>query len=357
MLFGTFKIMEEKIVFERYLYNNGVEFNDIKPLELTDLDFLVNRIVIFPSLRPLKLEKLVRLCFNYCNNTEFKQKLLDKSNNCYVLIYRLYKKGIFTSNDIMGILNNVDSLIFCYYFRNEINDFKTFILNKNRPYDFDDSFVENENDIDLLSQYGFLPSSIEYCLKNDDISALQEFSFVNRREAKWSPFEWSYKPDYLDFLSFAGFFGSIKCFEHLLKEGYEINDNVKISCVCSGSIEIFHLIKGTQSVSADYVCKSSVFNHLGLLTLMLETGISVDIKNCDQWTPLHWASYYGHLRIVEYLVKHGAIINSKDNGKKTPLHYSAQNGHLCVVEFLINHGADLKTKDSCFKHKNSIIPP
>jgi len=39
-------------------------------------------------------------------------------------------------------------------------------------------------------------------------------------------FEWSYKPEYLDLLSFAGFFGPVKYFNHLLVKGFDINVNL-----------------------------------------------------------------------------------------------------------------------------------
>jgi len=94
-----------------------------------------------------------------------------------------------------------------------------------------------------MIEYGYLPSSIEYHLKYDAID-----SFINMYDlipkAKWSPFEWSNKPEYLDLLSFARFFGSIKCFKHLLMKGFEIKENVLSMVVCSGCFDLFHLCQG-----------------------------------------------------------------------------------------------------------------
>ena len=53
--------------------------------------------------------------------------------------------------------------------------FESLILSKSEPSDLDGSFLENANEIDISIQYGFLPSSIEYCLKYDDIDIFHEF--------------------------------------------------------------------------------------------------------------------------------------------------------------------------------------
>jgi len=64
------------------------------------------------------------------------------------------------------------------------------LLRKNKPVDFDESFIENANDIDQLIEFGYHPSSMEYCLKYDVIDDLLKIDNKNQ-EAKWSPFEWS----------------------------------------------------------------------------------------------------------------------------------------------------------------------
>lgn len=61
---------------------------------------------------------------------------------------------------------------------------------------------------------------IEYCLKNDVINEYTYFNITNQ-EAKWSK-----KPKYFDLLSFSGYFGSIKCFKHLIMKCFEINDHL-----------------------------------------------------------------------------------------------------------------------------------
>jgi len=296
--------MEENISFERFLFGDGNE------IRINDMGFCVDRIIELPKIRPHQLEKAVNLSIEYCQIAVFKRKLLEKSYNCPVLIYQLYKRGIFVFGEIEPFLKNDNAFLLCYYFRKEIEDFESFIKSKYKPYGFDKSFIENASDIDILIEYGYLPSSIEYCLKYDVIDDLLNVDNLSQK-AKWSPFEWSIKPEYLDLLSFSGFFGSIKCFKHLLMKGIEINENVLSMVVCGGCFDLFHLCQGRQFLIPDLVCKASEFFHLNLLVFMIENGADIKAKGKDNWTALHYAARNGHLNMVKYLVNQKADMNSK----------------------------------------------
>jgi len=265
--------MEEKISFERFLFGDGNE------ILIDDIEFFADRIVMLPKIRPHQLEKAVRLSVEYCKSANLRQKLLEKSNICPVLIYQLYKRGVLVFGEIEPFLSNSNTFLFCYYFRKEINDFENFINKKNKP-DYFDEFIKNSSNIDQLIEYGFHPSSIEYCLKYDSIEDLIVFDNLHK-EAIWSPFEWSYRPEFLDLLSFAGFFGSIKCFKHLLLNEFEINDNVSSMVVCSGCFDLFHLCQGQKFVAQKHVCKASEFFHQSLLVFLIENGADINAKEND----------------------------------------------------------------------------
>jgi len=291
--------MEEKILFEKFLFG---EENEIG---LDDMEFCVDRIVMLPKIRPHQLEKAVRLAIDYCKNVDFRGKLLEKSNECPVLIIQLHKRGILVFEEIAQYFRNEGSILFYCYFRKETKNFY-------RCFDNNSKFLENENDIDQLIEYGFHPSSIEYCLKYDVIDDLVVFNNLNQ-EAKWSPFEWSYEPEYLDLLSFAGFFGSIKCFKNLLMKGFEINKNVLSMVVCGGCFDLFHLCKGQQFLTPNLVCKASEFFHLTLLVFMSENGADNNPEFGYYWNALHFAAKNGHLSVVKYLDFQNDEINERDD--------------------------------------------
>jgi len=104
-------------------------------------------------------------------------------------------------------------------------------------------------------------------------------NFINLKKiAEWSPFEWSSQPEYLDLLSFSGFFGSIKCFKHLLIRGFEINHNVVRMVECSGCLDLFYLSQGQLFITSASVCKAAAFCHLSLLVFMIENGAEINAK-------------------------------------------------------------------------------
>lgn len=93
---------------------------------------------------------------------------------------------------------------------------------------------------------------------------------------------------------------------------------------------------------------------LSIVQTLINTGIDVNQKNEDGWTPLHIAASKNHREIVELLIDNGADINSTGNpsfiftwqGGFTPLHYATVNGHKEIVVLLINKGADVNAKDN-----------
>jgi len=297
--------MEQKVQYEHFLYGDGEE------IALNDVDFCVDRIIMLPKIRPHKLEKAVNLSIDYCQLDYFKQKLLEKTCECYSLIYQLYKRGFFLFPDIKPFLKKEDANFFCYYFRKEVDGLDCFFRSVDNPYGFDKSLLKNANEIDQMIEYGFLPSSIEYCLKYDVVDDLSNFDILEE-EVKWSPFEWSINPDCYDYLSFAGYFGSIKCFKHLLMKGLNIYDNVFSMVVCSGCLELFHICQGSSFFDFNGLCKASEYCHLSLLVFMIENGQDIIIKCENKSTPLHLAAANGHYCIVEYLVNQKAEINAKN---------------------------------------------
>ncbi|KAL1353034.1 hypothetical protein HN51_016979 [Arachis hypogaea] len=78
----------------------------------------------------------------------------------------------------------------------------------------------------------------------------------------------------------------------------------------------------------------------------VENGVSVNVKDSEGRTPLHWAVDRGHLNVTELLISRNADINAKDNDGQTPLHYAVVCEREAIAEYLVKHNADTDLKDN-----------
>jgi len=342
--------MDECFQIENFLYSESFE-KEFKP---DNISFFIEKVIQLPSLRPFLLEKACRLCIDYCMGIEFRQLFLTKSTqSCPVIVYRLFRSGILVFDEIIPYLENKNSYILSFYFRDQIQDFSRFVLNKFKPGCYDESYFSNESDINGMINYGFIPSSIEYCLKYDDIEALLSKNCNKHDSLKWSPFEWSQKPKALDFLSVSGYFGSIRCFKHLMMNGFVINDVVISHIVCNGNGDLFHLCTG-ESCFSNLICGPAEFNQIPLLEYMIERGYDLNYEDNQGYIPLQYAAMKHHITVIDLLLKHGANVNSINKRNESPLHYAAKYCSFHVVQSFINHGAKINVQDYCFKEYTII---
>jgi len=304
--------MEEYIQFESVLYQDDPIFEN---LNHCDVNFCVDRLVNHPSLRPLLLEKVVSLCKDLCHQTDFKEKLVEKSALiCPVLLFRLFKLGVYTANDIKPLLQDDDCWLLCVYFRKQIRHFESCFKTKRKNFNIQ---LYNDNDIDQMIDYGFVSNSIEFCLKYDDLEVLKSHHISlknnNGQIGKWNPFEWAKDPVFpLDYLAFSGYFGSARCFKYLLLNGYEISDIVSRIVVCGGNSDLFHICNDNNMHFSEHICLASQYCRMSILSFLVEKGVSVNTNNLCKDTALHMASKHGHISVVEFLIQHKAELNKKD---------------------------------------------
>jgi len=301
----TFK---EQIAVEKMLYGDPPSFEYIA---VQNIDFLVNIFGFYPKLRPHHLDNFVIFCSHYLEDASFRKIVLKKVFiDCPTLIQRLYRIGCFTEKEIEESLVFHRKKLLCLFFKNVIKIDYSSIMD-----DYNQEYYSNDTELESLIQFGFHQHSIEYCLKYDLFEEMGSIMIndPNKRECKWSPFEWSENPKSLDFLSFSGFFGSLKCFRVLLLSGFFIDRQVASEVLCSGSKELFNIIFDLHKQSSFYLHNMSKFGHLSIVEYLVNHKADINEKNNDNWTPLHLAADYGHLSVVEYLVNQKAEINLKNN--------------------------------------------
>ena len=72
---------------------------------------------------------------------------------------------------------------------------------------------------------------------------------------------------------------------------------------------------------------------------------SINQKDIDGMTALHWAAPRGHLAIARLLLEKAADINAQDVGGLTALHMAAELGNKGAIRFLLEKGSDINAED------------
>ncbi|KAM9788342.1 receptor-interacting serine/threonine-protein kinase 4 [Neosynchiropus ocellatus] len=82
-----------------------------------------------------------------------------------------------------------------------------------------------------------------------------------------------------------------------------------------------------------------------LVELLLgRRGTSINAKDEDQYTALHWAAQNGDDAIARLLLDRGAAINETEGQGRTPAHVACQHGQENVIRVLLSRGADVRIK-------------
>ncbi|XP_066140889.1 uncharacterized protein [Euwallacea fornicatus] len=95
----------------------------------------------------------------------------------------------------------------------------------------------------------------------------------------------------------------------------------------------------TSSTTALHLAVAQKNPNVESVVLLLDAGIPVDILDCNNATPLHYACGHGNLEIVEILLTYGADPNCRDKKLRTPLTRCVQRGHFAVATFLAGHSS------------------
>lgn len=92
---------------------------------------------------------------------------------------------------------------------------------------------------------------------------------------------------------------------------------------------------------------ASINNRKEVVQYLISKGAEVDAIGGDlESTPLHWASRQGHLQMVVLLMQYRADPSLCDVDGLNCLHLAAQFGHTAIVAYLISKGQDINVTDS-----------
>ncbi|CAA7390974.1 unnamed protein product [Spirodela intermedia] len=107
-----------------------------------------------------------------------------------------------------------------------------------------------------------------------------------------------------------------------------------------------HEEESNKELKLDALHVSAREGEVDTLLARLDDGFSVNMKDGEGRTPLHWAVDRGHLDVVEMLISRKADVNAKDGEGQTPLHYAALCERPAIADLLTRHGADPNVKDN-----------
>ena len=79
---------------------------------------------------------------------------------------------------------------------------------------------------------------------------------------------------------------------------------------------------------------------------LVESGVSVDGKDRDGRTALHYAVLNGRMEMAKLLLELGPSADSADRNRWTPLHFAAQDYRPEVVKLLLSAGATVDVADT-----------
>ena len=81
------------------------------------------------------------------------------------------------------------------------------------------------------------------------------------------------------------------------------------------------------------------YDHVGVMSCLVEHGASVDAVTQENYTPLMIAVIMKHANAVTFLVEHGANLDLQDKDGNTALHHAITCGFDTVVHKLLDFGA------------------
>ena len=113
----------------------------------------------------------------------------------------------------------------------------------------------------------------------------------------------------------------------------------QVELVCevlrSGGGPSMTVVAGTDGTPLHQAVRAG---HEEIVSVLLEEGCPIDVKDSNGRSVLHWATECGQVDLIELFVKGGLDVNVVDNAGRTPLHFAASEGHVECVRVLLTLG-------------------
>ncbi|MEZ5477105.1 MAG: ankyrin repeat domain-containing protein [Thiolinea sp.] len=148
---------------------------------------------------------------------------------------------------------------------------------------------------------------------------------IPRANGRWSR-NWQPHYNWCMGVTSKGSGNEIKIREKDLEQCFNNKDEVDVSPV-------------TKSICRSRIHNMAAQGSYGFVRNCLNIGTSPNIREGNQWTPLHSAARHGHLGIVKMLLQRGAHIDAADNTGRTALDQAYIGHHQNVINHLEDEGA------------------
>lgn len=195
--------------------------------------------------------------------------------------------------------------------------------------------------------------------KNLDGETPKELAVRNGYGTRWE----MYERDQREALVEAAESGDLELVQRLIRFGvdpadYPSNSSSVLEIACQeGNIDVVQFLLYDASIGiAPGVARIESMGrraiHIAakkgndsIVGLLLTAGLSPDVRDPDNMTPMHLAAARGHIAVAEVLLKFKADVNTKGINDATPLHQAAKQGKAQMVRFLLQKEADPTSRD------------
>jgi len=106
------------------------------------------------------------------------------------------------------------------------------------------------------------------------------------------------------------------------------------------------LVRATDGDDRTALHHAASRGHVGVATVLLDSGAEIDPLEEDDETPLHYAAWRSQLELGRFLIERGADIEARNHWGRTPLLIVArETGNADFARMLIDAGAQVTARD------------